>query len=579
MSPFQVIVLATPVFLLLIGLELAWGLARERRGTGRNSYRLNDALNSISLGVLSQLSGVFSKLLTIGIYSAVYASVALFPDQAFWHSAPGVLLALLFYDFCYYWLHRSGHRVAVLWAAHSVHHQSQQYNLSTALRQTSSGALLGWLFYLPMAVAGVPPLIFGIVALIDLLYQFWVHTEQIGKLGWFDRVFCSPSNHRVHHGVNEPYLDKNYGGMLVLWDRLFGTFRAEDEACVYGTRAPLNSWDPLWANAQVYWTLLVDSWRARHWPDKLRVWLMPPGWRPADVAARWPKPAFDLARVQTFDPPLARGVAGFAVLQFSALLLGVAAVLWHAELWPTTQVALCSAVLLVSYWALGAVLQGRLRWAEVLLVQAAAVATAAAALGWTDLALLSKPMPMAIAIFLVATKLYASRAGATFYAWLLVALLASLAGDVLLMLPGDHFIAGLAAFLLAHGAYLALFRQGLGWFPSRTALAATLSAGTLVLALLWPGLHGALLTAAVTLYVLLIALMAAQALGRAAVLGDAASRAVAGGAALFMLSDAILGIDRFVQPVPLAPLWVLGCYFVAQILIVLNTRPTRSPAR
>ena len=383
MTPFQVIVLATPVFLLLIGLEFAWGMARERRGTGRNTYRLNDAINSISLGVLSQLSGVFSKLLTVGIYSAVYASVALFPDPAFWHSVPGVLLALLFYDFCYYWLHRGGHRVAVLWAAHSVHHQSQQYNLSTALRQTSSGALLGWLFYLPMAVAGVPPLIFGIVALIDLLYQFWVHTEQIGKLGWFDRVFCSPSNHRVHHAVNDRYLDKNYGGMLVLWDRLFGTFQteADTEPCVYGTRTPLNSWDPLWANAQVYWALLADSWRTQHWVDKLRVWLMPPGWRPADVAARWPQPAFSLSKVHTYDPPLAPAMAWFAGLQFSALLLGVAAVLWQAGHWPHGQVAVCSLALLVNYWALGALLQGRLTMGEVLLAQAAAVATAAAALG------------------------------------------------------------------------------------------------------------------------------------------------------------------------------------------------------
>jgi uncharacterized membrane protein YhhN len=381
----------------------------------------------------------------------------------------------------------------------------------------------------------------------------------------------------VHHAVNERYLDKNYGGMLVLWDRLFGTFQAEADAepCVYGTRTPLNSWDPLWANAQVYWTLLTDSWRAQDWADKLRVWLMPPGWRPADVAARWPQPAFNLARVHTYDPPLKPAVAWFAGLQFSTLLLGVAAVLWQAGNWPPSQVAICSLTLLVSYWALGALLQGRLNMGEVLLVQAAAVATAAAALGWTGLALLSKPLPMAIAILLIATKLYATRAGGTFYPWLLVALLASLAGDVLLMLPGDHFIAGLAAFLLAHGAYLALFRQGLGWFPSRTALAATLSAGALVLALLWPGLHGALLTAAVAVYVLLIGLMAAQALGRAAVLGDAASRAVAGGAALFMLSDAILGIDRFVLPLPLAPLWVLGSYFAAQILMVLNTRPAR----
>jgi alkylglycerol monooxygenase len=180
-------------------------------------------------------------------------------------------------------------RVAVFWAAHVVHHQSQDYNLSTALRQTSSGALLGWVFYVPMAVAGVPPLVFGVVALVDLLYQFWVHTEQVGKLGWFDRWFCSPSNHRVHHAVNDRYLDRNYGGILIMWDRLFGSFKEEGRKMrVRHARQPLNSWDPLWANAEVYWALLRDSWHARSWADKLRVWFKPPGWRPADVAARFP---------------------------------------------------------------------------------------------------------------------------------------------------------------------------------------------------------------------------------------------------------------------------------------------------
>jgi sterol desaturase/sphingolipid hydroxylase (fatty acid hydroxylase superfamily) len=279
MSPFQVIVLATPVFLLLIGLEFAVGLVRERRGTGRNNYRLNDAINSISLGVLSQVSGVFSMLLTIGIYSAVYASVALFPDPAFWHSIPGVLLALLFYDFCYYWLHRGGHRVAVLWAAHSVHHQSQQYNLSTALRQTSSGALLGWVFYLPMAVAGVPPLIFGIVALIDLLYQFWVHTEQIGKLGWFDRVFCSPSNHRVHHAVNDRYLDKNYGGILIVWDRLFGTFQPEldEEPASYGVIRQLGTFGVLHSVFHE-WKAMLKDFALAPWCHKFAYLVREPGW-------------------------------------------------------------------------------------------------------------------------------------------------------------------------------------------------------------------------------------------------------------------------------------------------------------
>jgi alkylglycerol monooxygenase len=160
LSPSQIIVLATPVFFLLIAAEFAWGLARKR-----NTYRLNDAINSIRLGMLSQISAVFTRLLRVGIYTAVYSSVALFPDHAFWTTWAGWLLALVFYDFCYYWLHRAGHEVAVFWAAHVVHHQSQDYNLSTALRQTSSGALLGWVFYLPMAVAGVPPLVFGVVAL------------------------------------------------------------------------------------------------------------------------------------------------------------------------------------------------------------------------------------------------------------------------------------------------------------------------------------------------------------------------------------------------------------------------------
>ena len=165
--------------------------------------------------------------------------MALVHNEAFWTTWYGWLLALVFYDFCYYWLHRAGHETAIFWAAHVVHHQSQDYNLSTALRQTSSGALLGWIFYVPMAMAGVPPLVFGIVALIDLLYQFWVHTEHVGKLGWFDRWFCSPSNHRVHHAVNDSYLDRNYGGILIIWDRLFGSFKEEDEKCVYGTRIAL----------------------------------------------------------------------------------------------------------------------------------------------------------------------------------------------------------------------------------------------------------------------------------------------------------------------------------------------------
>lgn len=558
LSPSQVIVLATPVFLLLIAVEFAYGLAR-----GRNTYRLNDAINSISLGMLSEVTKVLTVLLRVGIYTAIYHAVSIGPGPEFWATWYGWLLALVFYDFCYYWLHRGGHEVAVLWAAHVVHHQSQDYNLSTALRQTSTGALLGWVFYIPMAVAGVPPIVFAVVGLIDLLYQYWIHTEHVPRLGWFDRVFASPSNHRVHHAVNDRYLDRNYGGILIVWDRLFGSFKEEDEKCVYGTRSPLNSWDPLWANGEVYWALLKDSWHAQNWADKLRVWIKPPGWRPADVAARFPKPAFDVDAVPRFHPPVPSGVAWFVGAQFVLLLGGVAAFLWQTDAWPLTTSVVWLLVLTVSLWAVGGVLQGRLSVTEVLLVQVCALATASAALDLRELHLVFKPLAMVIAL--------AATWGLPRALWLRLALLGSLAGDVFLMLSG-YFIPGLVAFLLAHLAYIVRLRQDAPWFASRRALLATLGVGAAMYAFLWWGGLPAALRLPVAAYVAVIALMAAQALGRATVWRDRASVLVAAGAVFFMLSDSLLAVNRFVTPLPLAQLGVLATYYLAQCLIVGGLR-------
>ncbi len=350
----QIIVLATPVFLLLIAIEWLVGLAR-----GRNTYRLADALNSIGLGIISQLAGVFTRLATIGLYSLAFEHFALWrlPADAWWVW----LVALLGYDLAYYWLHRAGHRIALFWAAHVVHHQSEDYNLSTALRQTGSGWLVGWIFYLPLAVLGVPPLVFAVVALVDLLYQFWVHTQQVGKLGWFDRWFCSPSNHRAHHAVNDRYLDRNYGGILIVWDRLFGTFVEEDDAdpCVYGTRSPLRSWDPVWANLQVYADLGRDAWHAARWRDKLRVWFAPPGWRPADVAARFPKPPFALGEVQRFDPPTSPARQTLATSLFVLLLGATTAFLWTAHTLPLAQQIAAALAIVGGLWVVGALCDGR----------------------------------------------------------------------------------------------------------------------------------------------------------------------------------------------------------------------------
>ncbi|MFZ2308250.1 MAG: lysoplasmalogenase family protein [Rhodoferax sp.] len=572
----KVIVFATPVFLLLIALELLWSRRRASRTAGQTPYRLNDAINSISLGMLSQLTGALGKLLSVGIYALVFGAVALFPNEAFWTTWYGVLLALVLYDLCYYWLHRAGHVVALFWAAHVVHHQSQHYNLSTALRQTSSGLLLGWIFYLPMAVLGVPPVVFGIVLLIDLLYQFWVHTEQVGKLGWFDRVFCSPSNHRVHHAVNDGYIDKNYGGILILWDRLFGTFQEETEPCVYGTRGALNSWDPLWANLEVYAYLARESWRAASWGDKLRVWFKPPGWQSAAMAQANPKPAFTLKAVTTFNPPLTVAQQWFAGAQFVLALAAVLAFLWQVDAMRPVEAAIWCAAIATGLWATGRFMQGELGMLEVLTVECAALSTVSA-LGMLDGYMVFKPLTMVIAIIFIAARAYSTRASTRFNAFLLGALVFSLGGDVFLMLPGNYFIPGLASFLVAHVFYIALFRQGQVWFPNKGALLAVFAVGAVMYGIVWGGLNDPVLKIAVAAYVTVISLMASQAIGRATVLGDTAAWRVALGTCIFMVSDSLIAINKFVTPVELSSLWILATYYVAQVLIVHNARLTRGP--
>lgn len=384
---------ATPAFFALIALELL--VARWR---GRRVYHASDAIGSLSLGVISQIVAVFSKLLTLGIYAwcAEHLTPFALPADAWWVWVSGLLL----YDFLYYWLHRAGHEVNILWAAHVVHHQSEDYNLSTALRQTGSGVLLGWLFYLPMALLGYPLEVFAVVALIDLLYQFWVHTELVGKLGWFDRVFCSPSNHRAHHAVNDRYLDRNYGGILILWDRLFGTFIEEDDTDppVYGTRAPLRSWNPLWANAEVYWATLKDAWHARRWRDKLLVWIKPPGWRPADVAAQFPKPPFDIRR-ERYLPALPRGLAAYGMVQFALLLAMGVQFLDLAKRLPASALLAYALFLSLSLTVLGVLLEGRRAGTWLELARLAATGAVAVALGgWFGLASAYPQLALTIAV-------------------------------------------------------------------------------------------------------------------------------------------------------------------------------------
>ena len=306
--------LAIPVFFLLIGIELVAARVLERDG-----YRLNDSVGDLSCGVLQQLGGVFLKTALFAGYAALYAGSRQFeiPMDAAW----AWVTCFVGHDFFYYWFHRFSHEVNAGWAAHVVHHQSEEYNLAVALRQGAFQPAVSWVFYLPLAVLGFPPAMFLAVSAFDTLYQFWIHTRLIGRLGPLEWVLNTPSHHRVHHARNPRYIDRNHGGTLIVWDRLFGTFAQERDEPVYGITKPLASFNPLWANLH-YWAEMWDvARRARHPLDRLRVLWMRPGWRPPDLGGPLDPTEVDRSSYVKFDVPLARGAKLYVLGQFVAVLL------------------------------------------------------------------------------------------------------------------------------------------------------------------------------------------------------------------------------------------------------------------
>lgn len=321
----DLIALAVPFFLLALLIEL---IIDRVRGSGL--YRANDAINSLSAGTLMTTTGYFTRFVELLIWGYVLQNFALIDMPLTWFDASprGIVLwitAVLAWDFCYYWAHRFGHEISILWAAHAVHHQSEDYNLSTALRQTSTGFLFGWIFYLPLFLVDFPLEILLTVNAVNLIYQFWVHTQVVNRMGVLDRILVTPSNHRVHHAQNQRYIDKNYGGIFILWDRLFGTFEPEsdDEPVIFGVRKSLATWNPFRANLQVYEYLWFDAREAKRWKDKLAIWFRRTGWRPADVEARFPKRNVDLKSFEKFDPVVPVPVTRYVLGQFMVVVAAI----------------------------------------------------------------------------------------------------------------------------------------------------------------------------------------------------------------------------------------------------------------
>ena len=305
---------AVPLFLLAILIELAYGVIKKK-----NTYRLNDAISSLFMGSLRSAN----KLIIIGLGGYVFYTIE--THYALWRmdaASPLVwIFAFVIYDFFYYCFHRVSHERQIFWASHVAHHQSEDYNLSTALRQTGTGALITWIFFIPVFLIGVPSYVFVSVASINLIYQFWVHSEHIPKLGWYEKFFVTASNHRVHHAQNEQYIDKNYGGVFILWDRMFGTYKEEDEkeTCIYGIRGTLNTFNPIWANLHIYIKMLKDIWHAKKWSEKFLVPFAKTGWNPESLPSSAFKDEFNPTTFKKYNPVVPVRIKIYTFFQFFSL--------------------------------------------------------------------------------------------------------------------------------------------------------------------------------------------------------------------------------------------------------------------
>ncbi|MCB1172635.1 MAG: sterol desaturase family protein [Leptospiraceae bacterium] len=325
---------AIPVFLLLILMEV---LISWRRGDGH--YRLNDTVNNLSLGILSRLTGIFLVGFLFagyfGLYHYFFHTVRLLGIQADgftpalipwswqggWAALLAISIAFLLVDHQYYWFHRLSHQVAFIWGSHEPHHQSEEYNLSVALRQGAFQGFFSAPFYFPLAMVGIEPWLFLVCSQINTIYQFWIHTRSIHRLGWLEVFLNTPSHHRVHHGINPRYIDKNHAGTFIIWDKLYGTFEPESEEVVYGTVAPLASWNPVWANVQYWFGLIRQAAHFPVWGDRIQLFWREPGWKPARAGGKKPIPFVTNRSRPKYNPGVSAASQQYASALF-ALGLG-----------------------------------------------------------------------------------------------------------------------------------------------------------------------------------------------------------------------------------------------------------------
>ncbi len=305
--------IVVPIFFLLFFIEKAfeWYL-------GKNVIRSLDSVSSFSSGITNVVKDVLGMSVSVLSYYWLVEHLAVVQVKATWAV---YLIAFIAVDFQGYWVHRWSHEINFLWNRHIIHHSSEEFNLSCALRQSVSAFINYFtILLLPAALLGVPVQVIAIVGPIHLFLQYWYHTQLIGKMGVLEYIIVTPSQHRVHHAINAEYMDKNYGQVFILWDRLFGTFQEElpDVKPVYGVSRPVRTWNPIKINFQHAWLMFQDAWRTRSWYDKLRIWFMPTGWRPADVEEKYPVFKIDdVYHFEKYDTPASTAFKTWAWIQLS----------------------------------------------------------------------------------------------------------------------------------------------------------------------------------------------------------------------------------------------------------------------
>ena len=313
----KILIIAMPLFLLLVLFEKWYGCRK-----GNDTVRTMDMISSLSSGVTNSTKDVLGLSIAIISYSWMVEHLTIYKVQSSWLL---YVIAFLALDFAGYWVHRLAHTVNFFWNNHIVHHSSEEFNLACALRQSISVYFRIYAFLLiPAAIFGVPQQVIAVVAPLHLFAQFWYHTQHINKMGWLEYIIVTPAHHRVHHAINPEYLDKNYGQIFIFWDRLFGTFQEESPAipAVYGVTRPVRTWNPIKINFMHLWLLMQDAWHTKSWKDKLRVWLMPLGWRPADVVEKYPVYKIeDVYHFEKYDTPAPKGMIIYLWIQLFCLLL------------------------------------------------------------------------------------------------------------------------------------------------------------------------------------------------------------------------------------------------------------------